>query len=582
MTDPAEKEAASDQFHKIQSAYEILIDSARRERYDAQVHLAELKRETLARQSESRARSADVRSFYKSSQEPPMRAAYGRTSERVVPQTEERRPSYANDYFDAQPRATTRKEPEYAERTPRRAPPEHKDKEKLRGFFSRSSKDSEREKRKEKTKATEKDTRRERERKYTPHVVDEDSESDSDDYHRRSRRMRVEDDERKEREQRCPQPPRPQREPMYDRYSDWTRKMHSASEDARHYIASSRAEQGRPPPPRISSTRDARVEYRRGAPVMTRSRSDRPGKDMKESTRKTSSRTPERRSSTEHVEVRRPPPLNSSKSSPADIHVPNLGKARSASLQPESDAMPPPSVKRSETMPYKAANAPKSSRATESTDGQPTPAATPENREASPSKYNYGPKYGDENNEPISDYRNEMREPPLKDKDRQQFTRRVMRTPSPIEQSREPARESVRENNSREPLRDYPRDPRSNMSRAASSVYERPQPLRTSARTTSYVYPERGMVDRDVRSQQISREQSPRDAVHLYGEIRHSAGSPRDRYSSYTTPDETLRYSKPSRAEEMVKMASGYPARQRPNGARPGIGRSGSGNPVYA
>ncbi|EGP87087.1 uncharacterized protein MYCGRDRAFT_29543, partial [Zymoseptoria tritici IPO323] len=34
VTDPAAKEAASDQFHRIQTAYEILIDEDRRGRYD--------------------------------------------------------------------------------------------------------------------------------------------------------------------------------------------------------------------------------------------------------------------------------------------------------------------------------------------------------------------------------------------------------------------------------------------------------------------------------------------------------------------------------------------------------------------
>ncbi|KAK3061085.1 hypothetical protein LTS18_007054, partial [Coniosporium uncinatum] len=49
VKDEALKAQKADEFHKIQQAYEILGDEEKRERYDAQVRLAELRREALER-----------------------------------------------------------------------------------------------------------------------------------------------------------------------------------------------------------------------------------------------------------------------------------------------------------------------------------------------------------------------------------------------------------------------------------------------------------------------------------------------------------------------------------------------------
>jgi curved DNA-binding protein CbpA len=47
VQDAAQKQIASDQFHKVQTAYEIIGDEDRRARYDAQCKLVELKKDML-------------------------------------------------------------------------------------------------------------------------------------------------------------------------------------------------------------------------------------------------------------------------------------------------------------------------------------------------------------------------------------------------------------------------------------------------------------------------------------------------------------------------------------------------------
>ncbi|KAK0650913.1 Chaperone protein DnaJ [Lasiodiplodia hormozganensis] len=58
--DPAQKAEKGAEFHKIQQAYEILGDDDKRERYDAQVRLAELRKEAMERQQARGAAKADT------------------------------------------------------------------------------------------------------------------------------------------------------------------------------------------------------------------------------------------------------------------------------------------------------------------------------------------------------------------------------------------------------------------------------------------------------------------------------------------------------------------------------------------
>lgn len=568
----------------------------------------------MARQSEGRPRGADVRST--SYRPEPPRSTHTSRGERVVPQYEERRPDYASDYFDSQPRATARKEPEYTERAPPRRATESK--EKPRGFM-RSNKESDKDRRKEKPRQTEREVRKERERKRDPYV-EEESESE-DDYARRTRHMREEDAARRAREQYHEPSPKAQRDVSDVPYDDRARTMASQTAAAWDYIRSSRGgapqprtEEHRPSPVRMESSKDRLQSIKldhggRPAGLMRRG-SVRPGKESKdekkmekESSRKASSRTPERRSSAENVDERRPPPLNTSKSSPADIHIPSE-KQRATSLQPDSAAMPPPppQVRRSETMPYSSSArhsenvAPKSSRATENKNGEPTPATTPDNQ-APPHKFPY-------NNRPYADdaeyatpegYRTSI----AQERARPSFTRRVTRSPSPMKdssrelpreyapRSRESTYDSVprsrdftprempRSRESREspqpmpdePYRD-PRDGRQPAYRASSARYaDRPQPM--PARTTSYVYTPAGVEP--VSRMSPVREPSPRDAP-LYGE------TPGSRSPHQRPVDDEVRYAKPMRAAS-IRMQSGY-GYARPNGERPQVSRNNSGG-VY-
>jgi curved DNA-binding protein CbpA len=605
VTDPAAKEAASDKFHKIQSAYEILIDDNRRERYDAQLRLAELRKEVLSRQSDGRSRGADARSNHKTSHEPPTRSTHARASERVTPQYEERRPPpQATSYFESQPRSAPRKEPEYSDRPSRRAPSEVREKPKA---SSRSSKESERERKREKTRQAERETRKERERKYTTQFEDGDSDSESDESERRSRRMREDDVERRLRDEYHASNARQQRETDHY-YDDRARKMAAQGADAREYIMSSRGgarpraePERRPSPPRVATSKD-RVEYIKrgdGRPaVVVRRGSEKPSKESskkekerekeKESSRKTTTRTPERRTSAETVEERKPPPLSTSKSSPADIRIPTE-KARAASSQPDTEPVPIPHIRRSETMPYNTSRrsenvAPKSSKTTPSTESHPAPTSVPDNSGTSPSKY--ARQYTDDVEYSSPDgYRTEVREPLTKGRERPQVARKITRSPSPVKEreqqsSRESiprTRDTVRETREpREPQRES-RESRESRAptRAASARYqERPTPSNTR---TSYVYggPDRGVeqFDRGVRP----RELSPR-THQVYGEIRPPTVADRSRYNPYIPAEEGIRYAKPFKAED-IKMASGRP---RPNGERPQARTSASsGSNVY-
>ncbi|KAI5369794.1 putative DnaJ domain, Chaperone J-domain superfamily [Septoria linicola] len=621
VTDPAEKQAASDKFHKIQSAYEILIDDSRRERYDASVRLAELRKEAMARQSEVRPRAAEGRtSSYRP--EPP-RSTFSSRGERVTPQYEERRPSYAPDYFDAQPRSTARKESEYAERTSSRRT-EAKERPRV---STKSSKESDKERRKEKSRPAEREVRRERERKRDPYVED-DSESDAEEHDWKAQRPRQDELPRRSRDSYYDQTPRAQRDSQDSYFDDRSRKMASHTADARDYIMSSRGgtrprtEERRPSPVRMASSRD-RVQYIRGddgrPAYMRRHPSERPSKESKEdkkkdkeSSRKTSSRTPERRSSAEEIDERRPPPLSTSKSSPANIHIPSE-KQRATSLQPDSAAMPPPHVRRSETMPYNAASRraenvpPKSSRATEFTNGEPTPATTPDNQVPPQSKFPYARQYADDTEYSVPEgYRGLQA-----DRARPEYTRTMTGSPPPMKEAvkeplrdygprsrestydamprvREGARDSpVREAGPRsrdvresaqpsreESYRDYGAAPHPRMpQRTASARYmERPQPSPLNTRTTSYKYtPTSGGVEPLGGRTAPSRDPSPREGP-LYGEVNTT------RSPLYRQGDP---YARPQRPESIkVQSGYGYGYPTRPNGERPQVSRNNSGG-VY-
>lgn len=546
-----------------------------------------------ARATESHAASSP----YKTSQESTSRPSYAtRGSERAAPQyqTEERRPSYAKgDYFDRAPRATARKEPEY-ERVSRKTA--HDTKEKSR-VSTKETKGAEKERRREKDRKSERDTRRDRDRKYANYA--EGSDSDSDEVARWQRKMREEDEQRKAKEDErqaareyYEKVQRQQQEADEGAYHDErARKMFTASAQAQDYIRSSRTrprtDSGRrPSPQRMGSSKNKSdyeyVKRSEGRPAAVRRGSERPkttGRDT-ESSRKSNPREPERRLSAEKVEEpRRPPTLNQTRSSPADIHIPT-DKQRSQSLQTDAEPVRDiPQVKRAETMPYgglrRENTAPTKSsglRQTEFNEGLATPATTPEYNGPSKdsTKYNYGRQYADDMEYPTPDgYKTEVREPREQGRNsRPTYSRKVTRSPSPIKDVRE-GRDS---GDSRE------------KSRTTSARYQTsPQPPPLNTRTTSYVYggPGQGVEAYERAHPHSGRGTSPRDAQHLYGEIRPASGSPRQKYGPYSPPDEGVRYSRPIRPEDIKVQSGGYNYK-RGSGDRPNLSRNGSGNPAYA
>lgn len=631
VTDPAEKQAASDKFHKIQSAYEILIDENRRERYDAQVRLAELKKEALA----SRSRGADRSTSYRTSAPAEAPRGYA-TRSAATPQCEERRPAYAaSDYFEPQPRPTPRKESEPV-RASRRPAHDVKEKSKSTAQTSRSAKDQEKERKREKTRQPERDPRQERERKHNPpFVVDADSDSESDEQEHRSRRLREEDEERRAKETYYAQMHKQRREAEEGYYNDErARKLFTQTADIRDYIATSRGaprrpepsdrererereRERRPSPVRMGSSKDG-VEYvkrKDGRPaVMVRRASSKQPKESsskdKEGSRKASTRTPERSTSDEKIAERRPPPLTTSKSSPADIHVPE--KPRAASVQINSDTPPVRTAQRTETMPTRRSENAVPTRAsnlrtTEMNGGNPTSATIPDEQTAPPPKYSYGRQYADDNEIPTPDgYRTEQREPEKPPRpQRPQFTRRITRSPSPMKgnrdstsrETREPVREA-RDPRSYRETREAPReatrerdmrDPRSMNQRTATQA---PPPI---TRTTSYKYNGNGVDTYEDARANSGRDASPREPSHrydqrLYGELprdrdrdsRPASGSPRQAQAPHAPPvDEGVNYRKMYRPEDIKYQTGGYSTRRPSADIRPTLNRNTSGHVPY-
>ena len=590
VQDEGAKHAAADQFHKIQTAYEIVGDEERRQRYDAQCKLAELRRDVMERGVRG---GVDIRT---ASYKVPTESARGgeyytrgpERSSRVSPTYEERIPSYAQSppptsYFDPQPRSMSRKNEEY-ERSSKHASTRG-EKEKTRS--ARGSKENERSSRKEKSRRTERDVRKDRDRKMAYVSIEEDEDSDSDQHERARRKMQMEDEQRRAREAFYEEGRRFKEDAANGYYGeDIARKVFTQHDAAKDYIErsirttrqqpeSAPVEPRRPSPNRAQSSKD-KVESvkHEGKPIMFRRGSGRPktlGRDAQ--TKKSSSRDKERKPSLEIVdeprETRKMPTLNQTKSSPADIRPvevrPTSERQRAQSVQVEEEDVPPlppppkPQMRRAETMPYKSSSrdsrrAKEFSKARhyETTDGYITPEATPEPQSAR--KYHYGQEYADDDEYPTPDgyrttdgYRTEVREP--------QPTRpRYTRSPSPVKD------------------RERPRHPSSKYSSSQSQA--RPQPTRTTS--TTYQYGPGGQSESYSRPA-VSREDSGRSGHLYYGEVPTTTRSPKQSQSRYSPPADSVYYQREIRPED-IKVQTGYKRRPSHMNEPPRYSRSGSGS----
>lgn len=570
VQDAGQKQIAADQFHKVQTAYEIIGDEDKRARYDAQCKLAALKKDMMEKPAaNSTSPRSEVRSsagFSKMRADSPLRANYTargpERSERV--HVEERRPYDAEaDYYE-RPRTTSRKDSEFERPTAKRSTTTPKtEKERIRAS-RQSAKENERAKQREKTRQTSRDTRKDRDFKYAYPEPETASSSESDTIVEPPRYSRREEDERR---RDFFEQARRQKEELArpSHVEERARKMQSHESNARDYIQRSRGgsrqypENVRQPSPHRSKDK---VEYmKRGdgrapVPVMVRRGSGKPRPaEPEESSRRESpprrERERTRRSSHDYGEsARKAPPLNHTKSAPGQIHIPETPR-RSYSMQTEAeekDDFVPPQFRRADTMPTLNSRREREStrkptkssnlRRTENIDSLPTPTPTPE--PVNP-KYQYGKEYADEFEEPTPDgYRTRTYEPATP-------KAKPTRSPSPMGKEDRGRASSAR----------YP---------AAAT---RP-PL--TSRTTSYVYsPGQGLQDMPARPTMSRNESSRRD--HLYGEIPTSRSSPRQTRSKYSPPGEDIRYQQ-IRPEDF-KYQTGYSSR-RGSEVRPNYNRTNS------
>lgn len=561
VQDESQKQAAADQFHKIQTAYEIVSDEARRARYDAQCKLAELRKNAMDRGGGGRRYSSeDDRPRYAPQPEPAREYGARDRSARVSPQytTEERRPGYAaQDYFEPQPRATSRKDAEY-ERVSRRTPPREEKKSSKASSLGGKKRDD-KSSRKEKSRKADRDVKQDRQTKYSAPLVEEvDSDSDSD--RRRRTRMRDED-ELYRAKAKYDESQRKHREQAEQGYfgEERARKLFTQSSEARDYIGRAartpRTEEPerRPSPVRMSSSRDHTEQVRPSATRMSSS------KDHAEYIRRSSDNKPymirrgsgrpqttghaSERRTREPVEVvdeplreaKRPPPLSHAKSSPPVVQPesrPPMEKQRSYSVQLDADRDEPPipKMRRAETMPYarhKEAVPERGSRLRNSV--YPTPDTSPERPSR---KFNYGQSqaYADDEEYASPDgYNTEERRPQRPSSHKRD---RYAEEPAVAKDSRERQRSSS--------------------TRHATAAQPPPMP-RTGS--TQYVY-------KDGQEPYVRPGPTRQDSSRLYGEIptSRSPGVTRARYS----PPAEANYTR-SFTQEPLNMQSGFKTKDRPS-----------------
>ncbi len=334
VTDPELKEEKQKEFHKIQEAYEVLVDDQKRGDYEARLTLEALRKEKAARTAASGDKStrfAGGASYMSSG------------SSRYA--TEERKPARAYDEDDRYYEERSRKYDTYPAYPKNGSSPRSKESPSKGGRPSASDRT-----RSERTKTRDREARSDRK------FVSVESESSSDEkekfateYRRRSAEVearKASDSRRKAEDRRSYEDPR---------YGSASRKMSAQEDEAIRYQHKSRTQvesETRPSIPRTSS-RDYFVDSR-----SSRKESSRP-----EAVRRSSARPKERQGPVPRIipeivdwsEHRAPPSFKHSASSPANIEIP-----RSVPLRTQTDtgrefrhveATSPPSFSRSTTMP---------------------------------------------------------------------------------------------------------------------------------------------------------------------------------------------------------------------------------------
>ncbi|EAT80913.2 hypothetical protein HBI56_186080 [Parastagonospora nodorum] len=359
-TDPAVRQEKAELFHKIQKAYEVLIDETERAKYEASITLEALRREKLARGGATASREKATR--FES------RPSANTSSNRYA--TEERRPTaaYADDdkYYDDRDRERARASTRSKYETYSAYPPKTGSTPRTEKESSRTTKATADRTRSDRTKTRDKEDRRNHK------FVSVESESSSADekaryeagYKRRSQEEEVRRQSADTR--RKPDERRSYEDPRYETPS--ARKMSTQAEEAIRYLHKSREQVQAEMRPTMDRTTSR--DYYEG------SRSSRPKESRPEPVRRSSARPKERTTSgreregrdrdrafpeivdwdgDESSSRRMPPPLKQHTSSPAKIEVPRATPERRYTEAPSRDkhasTSPPPAFHRSQTMP---------------------------------------------------------------------------------------------------------------------------------------------------------------------------------------------------------------------------------------
>lgn len=248
VNDESAKKAASDKFHLVQQAYEILSDETSRERYDERVKLAELRAQMGKEKGGSRIipdigirggpkRTHEMRDNtvyeYREPREPPPRSRAYEEEDYFAPRYQEVRPSkkYDDRSFAPTPRKTSGRAAE-----DRRRARDLEDEHERRKEASRAEDKA----RAERTRKRDRDKRKDREqtssRKFAASVEDDESDSDSTEIFDRPRREEI-PKKRYEEERRRDREDTPRRSTKRNPYDDYDEK-HTRAQD---YITQTRS-----------------------------------------------------------------------------------------------------------------------------------------------------------------------------------------------------------------------------------------------------------------------------------------------------------------------------------------------------
>lgn len=385
---PDKVEGKGDEFFKIQQAYEILGDDTRRQQYDDETRLAELRREMFGRRNggsmpnvEIRTASFDVRSSPKSTgatfnAKGPTRMADERrnsapkTSYDDVPVDDYFGSSRSNSRkYDGRPQPRSTRSGEYAaDVKPEKMNSREKERERLEKERERLEKERERLDRLEREKMRTRERNQERGR--THQYVDDDTESSASDEKRQEPvRRRYDENDRSNQYDR---PRTEQRSSDENLYYD---KLQSQQADVKNYISRSKAEavaspytdRASPPPSSYHQRPQEQYDARRSSnperPSLIRRTSTTRHKEkpiIAEPPPRLSRRESVSRRSPEHdvpsrtASTRRPPPLTTAQSSPANIKLPSpVDDPRRSRTDYLDRPAPQPRMQRADTMPSK-------------------------------------------------------------------------------------------------------------------------------------------------------------------------------------------------------------------------------------